>query len=267
MVEKIGIFVSKDEFSKIAIDQLISMGYKPVLFSFKKTGFPEEIVLKFGDIENFMKCVSMYSIKKIVFAGKINARDIFKKNMAQSGIEFLKATKDLCPEKILKNLVKFITENGIELMSLTEVFRRYIAEEKIYTNIKPDESQWKDILFGWNIAKNIAHLGIGQAVAVKNGMVIAVEGIEGTDKMIERAGRYSKDFTIVKVIKDNQDIRFDLPTIGKKTIENLIRAGGKVLAIEAGKTIMLEPEIIINIADRNNLIIAGITGKEIMDDY
>ncbi len=267
--ERIGLFASKKDFSVVAFNEIRAMGYNPVVISFTEKSFPEysdEIVLEFGDIESFVRVLKEKNIKKVVFAGKIEASDIFTKRIAMSGAKFLSTTGNLSPDNILKKLSEFLTERGIEILPLTEVFKRYLVEEKIYTNTKPDSFQWNDILMGWNIAKSVAALGIGQAVAIKNGMVIAVEGIEGTDRMIARAGEFCRDFVVVKVIKTEQSDRFDLPTIGPETIETLGHSGGRVIALEAGKTIMLKQEETIQIANEHKIIIVGFRGKEIGDD-
>jgi DUF1009 family protein len=109
----------------------------------------------------------------------------------------------------------------------------------------------KDIQFGWQMAKAMGSLDIGQTVVVKNQAVLAVEAIEGTDQCIARAGQLcSGGFTVVKVAKPNQDMRFDVPTIGVGTIETIAREGGRVLAIEADRTIILEQTETVRIAEK-----------------
>ena len=119
------------------------------------------------------------------------------------------------------------------------------------TNNQPNNSQLKDIQFGWQMAKAMGSLDIGQTVVVKNQAVLAVEAIEGTDQCIARAGQLcSGGFTVVKVAKPNQDMRFDVPTIGVGTIETIAREGGRVLAIEADRTIILEQTETVRIAEK-----------------
>lgn len=266
MEEKIGVFVSESRFSQIAFDQIKEMGFSPVVFSFKKTSiFSDEIILDFGDIDSFIKHAEEQDIKKFVFAGKIEASSLFNNKISQSGKKFLERI-EFIPENILKNLTNFFVKKGIEIIPLTKVFKKFIAKEKIYTKAKPDKNQWKEICSGYKIAKSIARLGIGQAVAIKNGMVIAVEAIEGTDAMIKRAGEFCKDFSVIKVIKTSQDVRFDMPTIGPETIKNMVLSRARVLAVEAGKTIIIEQEKLSEIANRNNIVIVGFRGKEISND-
>ncbi len=267
MKEKAGVFVSESIFSHVACEQLLKMGYDVFAFSFgKKAGFEKEIVLDFGDIDGFLNHASKQGIRKLVFAGKIEASSIFNKDISKSGKKFLEMITDFRPENILENLAGFFIKNGIEIIPLTEVFGSYLAQEKIYTHSKPDVRQWDDLCTGWRIAKSVARSGIGQAIAIKNGMIIAVEAIEGTDNMIKRSGNFCKDFIVVKVIKSGQDTRFDLPAAGPDTIENLVLAGGRILAVEARKTVLIERERMIEIANENKLVILGFRGKEIRSD-
>ncbi|MCM8822460.1 MAG: LpxI family protein [Candidatus Omnitrophica bacterium] len=264
MQEKVGLFVSRNVLSDVAYNELKIMGFIPVAFSFgTKLGYPEEVVLDFGDIEGFGRQIAKCRIRKLVFAGKIEPSALFKKRISDSGRIFLEGIRNLNPENILKSLVSFFLEKKIELIPLTKVFRRHIAKTKIYTESGPDSDQWKDICAGWKAAKAIARCGIGQAVAIKNGMIIGVEAIEGTDNMIKRAGNFCDGFSVIKVIKSGQDVRFDLPTIGPDTIRNLARAGGRVIAVESNRAIILEQQKTKKIANKNHIIVLGFKGKEI----
>lgn len=122
----------------------------------------------------------------------------------------------------------------------------------------------KDIEFGWTLAKKIGEVDIGQSVAVKGRAVLAVEAIEGTDACIRRAGELCKGggFTLVKVAKPQQDMRFDVPTIGKGTVDELVKAGARVLAIEADKTIFLDREEVIAFANRHHLAIVALCAAD-----
>jgi DUF1009 family protein len=130
----------------------------------------------------------------------------------------------------------------------------------LLTRRAPTAAEQADIEFGWQMAKEMGRLDIGQSVAVKGKAVIAVEAIEGTDECIRRAGQFCPQggFTVVKVAKPQQDMRFDVPTVGTGTIESLLAAGGKVLAIEAGKTILIDEEQVVSLANRHGLTIVAL---------
>ena len=122
-------------------------------------------------------------------------------------------------------------------------------------------SEEADIAFGWELAKEMGRLDVGQSVAVKEKAVLAVEAIEGTDRAIARAGELCRagGFVVVKVAKPQQDMRFDVPTIGCTTIETMHRAGGRVLAIEAGKTIIIDQDKTIALANRYGITIVALS--------
>jgi DUF1009 family protein len=130
----------------------------------------------------------------------------------------------------------------------------------ILTKRKPTTAEEQDIRFGWELAKEMGRLDVGQSVAVRERAVLAVEAIEGTDRAIIRAGELCPrgGFVVVKVAKPQQDMRFDVPTVGCQTVEMIRKAGGRVLAIEAGKTILLDEAQTIALADRYGITIAAL---------
>jgi DUF1009 family protein len=134
-----------------------------------------------------------------------------------------------------------------------------LVKEGILTRRAPTPREQQDIEFGWMLAKEMGRLDVGQSVAVKEKATLAVEAIEGTDRCIERAGQLCRSggWSLVKVAKPQQDMRFDVPTIGVSTIENLHRAGAKVLAIEADQTILLDRDDVIARADCYGLSIVA----------
>jgi DUF1009 family protein len=138
------------------------------------------------------------------------------------------------------------------------------VKDGILTRRRPTASERADIEFGWLMAKEMGRLDVGQSVAVKEKATLAIEAIEGTDRCIDRAGQLCRagGWTLVKVAKPQQDRRFDVPTIGVNTIENLRKAGARVLAIEAGKTILLDESDVVAMADRHGLSIVAIDASE-----
>jgi DUF1009 family protein len=129
----------------------------------------------------------------------------------------------------------------------------------VLTRRPPTRSEEADIAFGWELAKEMGRLDVGQSVAVKERTVLAVEAIEGTDSAIVRAGALCRSggFVVIKVAKPQQDLRFDVPTVGCSTVETMRRAGGRVLAIEAGKTILIDQEDTLALANRYGMTIVA----------
>ena len=175
---------------------------------------------------------------------------------------FLAQTKDRRDDTLLGTVVQLYAAGGITLTAATDFAPELLVKEGNLTRTTPSKSQMKDIEFGWKMAKEMGRLDIGQTVIVKNQAVMAVEAIEGTDECIRRAGKICRgNFTVVKVAKPNQDMRFDVPTIGTGTIETIHESGGNVLAIEADKTIVLDQAETVAAADRLGISIFAVDGQ------
>jgi len=157
---------------------------------------------------------------------------------------------------ILGLLAEELASEGIEMVSSVLYCPELLVQPGCLTRRKPTPEQMRDIEFGWPIAKEIARLQIGQTIVVKEQCVIAVEGVEGTDAVILRGGDLGRGgVVVIKVAKHDHDERFDIPTIGPRTAETLKKAGASVLAVEAGKTILLEREETARLADEAGICI------------
>jgi len=165
--------------------------------------------------------------------------------------------KDRKDDTMLTVIVEEFAKSGITMAPATDFAPELLAAAGTLTRRVPTASEQQDIDFGWPLAKEMGRLDVGQSVAVKGRAIVAVEAIEGTDACIRRAGELCPQggFTVVKVAKPQQDMRFDVPTIGLGTIQSLIDAGAKCLAIEAGKTIIVDQPEVIRLADRHHLAI------------
>jgi DUF1009 family protein len=154
--------------------------------------------------------------------------------------------------------VSELEKEGFVVRGPAEFLEEYLTPKQIFTKREPTPEEWEDIRYGFEIAKAIGELDIGQCVVVKDRMTVAVEAMEGTDATILRAGSLRKETVVVKVAKPKQDLRLDLPVVGAKTIETLIKAKAKVLALEAGRTFFLQQKEAIQLADRHQIAIVGV---------
>ena len=149
---------------------------------------------------------------------------------------------------------------GIRILESTFCLSHIIPNAGVLTQREPRRQEWNDIELGVRIAKEIGRLGIGQTVVVKNQVVVAVEAVEGTDAAIQRGANLAKSgCVVVKVSKPHQDLRFDVPAVGVDTIDLLHHVGGVVLAVEAGKTILLEKEDLLRHADSYGISVVGVS--------
>ena len=167
--------------------------------------------------------------------------------------------RDRQSQTILTSFAEEFEREGITVAHSTRYCPELLIKEGLVGRIKPKAKHLEDIRFGWDIAQRMADLDVGQSVAVLEKATIAVEGIEGTDRNIIRAGELCRKggFTVVKLPKKGHDMRFDVPTIGPDTIENLKEAGGAVLAVKAEGTLILEQERVVELADRYGIVVVA----------
>ena len=172
---------------------------------------------------------------------------------------FVTRRKNRNDDALLAVVVDEYARSGITLAPATDFAPELLVKLGTLTRRQPTAAERDDIAFGWQLAKEMGRLDIGQSVVVKGRAVVAVEAVEGTDECIRRAGQFCPQggFTVVKVAKPQQDMRFDVPTIGIQTIETLVAAGGKVLAIEAEKTIVVDQADVVRLADERGLTIVA----------
>ena len=175
------------------------------------------------------------------------------------------ATRDKKDDTLLLGVIKEFERDDLKFASALDYCPELLVKHGFLTRRKPTPAQWKDIYFGWEMAKEMGRLDVGQSVMVKDTAVLAVEAIEGTDNCIRRAGELCKrgGFTVVKVAKPQQDMRFDVPTIGVQTILTMHQSGAKVLAVESDKTIVLEQEEVVKLADKFGIAVVAINAQEL----
>ena len=166
---------------------------------------------------------------------------------------------DRSPQAMLSAIADTLSTQGITLIDSTSFTKDQLAAAGVMTSRRPTESQWLDIRFGWEICQNISRMDIGQSIAVLNRDVIAVEALEGTNAMIERAGGLCKvgGWTLIKVANKQQDMRMDVPTIGVTTLEKLREARAGCVVLDPGKTVLLEKQKVLELADRYKIAIVG----------
>jgi len=170
--------------------------------------------------------------------------------------------RDRRNDTLLSAVADELHRKGIEMIDSTRYCPDALAPAGVLTVRAPSAAEQADIELGWRMAREMGRLDVGQSVAVKDRDVIAVEAIEGTDRMIRRAGELcpAGGWTLVKVAKPNQDARFDVPTVGPETVVHLHRCGGSVLVVEAGRTLVIDRDIMIREADARGLTVVGWTG-------
>ena len=167
---------------------------------------------------------------------------------------------DRRPYAMLKAVIDELDGAGITLIDSTTYTTEELTTAGVLTHREPSEAQWNDIRFGWELCNTISRLDIGQSIAVLNKDVIAVEAIEGTNAMIERAGTLCRrgGWTLIKVANSRQDMRVDVPTVGVTTIEKLAASGATCVVLQAGKTVLLERARVLELAEKHAIVIVGV---------
>ncbi len=172
--------------------------------------------------------------------------------------------KDKLTDTLLSAVAEELASGGIHLENTTMYCQEYLAEPGVMTKHRPGLQVEHDIEFGWPLARKLGEMDIGQAIAVREREVIAVEAIEGTAEMIKRAGRHCKagGWTLIKTSKPKQDMRFDVPCVGPETIRDLAASGGKCLVIEAGRTIIIDKPETLTLADQLGIPVVGVPSSQ-----
>jgi DUF1009 family protein len=212
-------------------------------------------------------------IDRVVMAGKIQKTVLFTPFRFVRNVPDWRTihmlirytAKNKSDDTMLLAVIREFERDGIQFASALEYCPELLVDHGFLTRRKPSPAQWRDIHFGWQVAKEMGRLDIGQSVCISDTAVIAVEAIEGTDECVRRAGRLCRrgKFTVVKVAKPQQDLRFDVPTIGVQTIQTMHEAGARVLAIESGMTIMLDEREVLDLADRFGIAVVSLNADEL----
>ena len=223
-------------------------------------GFKYINIAKLGGIlSHLKKC----GIKKVTMLGKVT------KEILMSGkhelpdfkmITFLATLPDRKDDTIMLGFVRELNKAGIEVLDQTILIKLLMPQVGVLTRRKPTAEELEDIKFGFSMAKELGRLDVGQTVVVKGRAVMALEAIEGTDACIARGGALARGgAVVVKTAKPAQDQRFDVPAAGRKTLETMVSCGAKVLAIEAGRTLLVDQDEVISLADANGIAVVAYT--------
>ena len=202
-------------------------------------------------------------VSQAVMAGQVKHTKLFdiRPDWTLGRVLMRLATKNT--DLIISGVADVLRDNGIELLHSTAFLEPLMARSGILTARPPTDAERADLEFGYRVADTIAGLDIGQTIAVKSAAVVAVEAMEGTDAIIARAGQIAgPGVRIVKVAKPNQDMRFDVPVIGMKTIETMVRAGASCLSVEAGRTLLFDREALLKCAAEAGIAVVAVPRRQ-----
>jgi UDP-2,3-diacylglucosamine hydrolase len=269
--ERIGLIAGNGRFPIIFADNARKLGYHVSAVAHEGETEPELADhvdrihwIKIGQISKLIKAFKEDKVHQAVMLGGIKKTHVF--TTVRPDFRTLAMATRLAlwkDDDILREFAKELEREGIAICESTFGLEGILVEEGTLTSRAPSEKEWEDIRYGWEVAHDIGRLDIGQCVVIKDRVVVAVEAVEGTDGAIKRGGDLAKEgAVVVKRSKPQQDMRFDLPAVGPRTIEVMASVKASVLAIEAGRTILLDREIMLEKARSARIAIVGITALE-----
>ena len=216
--------------------------------------------MRVGQLGKLVSFFKKRSVTDVVMAGQIAPKNLFDLRPDVKALLLLGKLKTRNAESIFGAIGEELAKAGATLLPATTFLEDHLASPGLIAGPKLSRREEDDVRFGYGIAKEVSRLDIGQTVVVKNGTVLAVEAFEGTNVAIKRGGELGRgEATVVKVSKPDQDFRFDVPCIGPQTLEAARDAKVRVLAIEAGRTLLLEREKLLATAGEHRISIFGIT--------
>ncbi len=224
--------------------------------------------LRLGQLNKLISFFRKKGVDRVMFAGTITKTRIFFDIRPDTrALALWNSMKGHLDDGILRAVAGELEKEGIQVISYTWLLDHLLFPSGVLTRRSLSSDQERDVEFGFRLARQIGKLDIGQCLVVKDKTVLAVEAIEGTDETIRRGGRLGgKGAVVVKICKPGQDDRFDLPSLGTKTIETMVESGAGVLAAEAGRSLFFDREEAVKLADRHGLVIVGIDTGEFQGD-
>lgn len=275
-MERIGLIAGNGKFPFLVLDAARAQGYEVVVAAIKEETFPEIEShaaavhwLSLGELSKLIETFQSAGVRRAVMAGQVKHKQIFssiRPDWRLAKLLLSLATRNT--DSLLGAVAKVLEEEGITLEKSTWLLEPLLVKAGVLTRRAPDEQELKNMEYGRRVAQDLAQHDIGQTVVIAESACVAVEAMEGTDATIERAGQImrslhgdastlSRELTVVKIAKPNQDMRFDVPVIGVKTIEVMQAADATCLAVDAGKCLLLDGQKVVDAADAAGIAISA----------
>jgi DUF1009 family protein len=266
-MERYGLIAGNGKFPFLILEAARSRKIDMVVAAIKEEAFPEIAQaaktvhwLGLGQLGKLIKIFHQEGITRAIMAGQVKHKQIFSSIVPD--LKLLKLLTSLTSrntDSLIGAVARVLDEEGIQLLDSTLFLKPLLPEPGVLTRRPPSEEEKKDILYGRQIAQEIARLDLGQTIVVREQACIAVEAMEGTDAVIRRAAELAgqRPITVVKVSKPNQDMRFDVPVIGLPTIQLMAEVNATAMAIDAHKTLVMDREKMIELADQCQISISA----------
>jgi DUF1009 family protein len=271
MADRLGLIAGNGRFPFLVLNAAKARGMEVVVAAIKEETSPDieregataVHWMSLGELSKLIDTFKREGITQAVMAGQVKHKQIFssiRPDWRLAKVLLSLGTRNT--DSLIGAVAKVLADEGITLISSTALLEPLLAKAGVFTTRTPNEQERRDIEYGRAVARHVAHYDIGQTVVVAGSACVAVEAMEGTDACIERAGSllatlkadgdpstFSRNLVVVKVAKPNQDMRFDVPVVGVKTLEVMKSAGATCIALDAGKCLLIDGDAIIETAD------------------
>jgi DUF1009 family protein len=275
--KRLGLIAGNGRFPFLVLDAARAQGLEVVVAAIKEETFPEIEScqaaavhwLSLGELSKLIETFKREGVHRAVMAGQVKHKQIFSSIRPDWRLAKLLLSLGIRnTDSLLGGIAKVLAEEGITLENSTSLLEPLLAKPGVLTKRAPTAQETKNFEYGRSVARHLAQFDIGQTVVIAEGACVAVEAMEGTDATVERAGQImaslqsdpstlSRALTVVKIAKPDQDMRFDVPVVGVKTIESMRIAGATCLAIDAGSCLLLDGEQVTNAADESDIAIVA----------
>lgn len=274
---KLGLIAGNGRFPFLVLEAARAQGLDVVVAAIKEETWPEiedrgaaaVHWLSLGDLSKLIETFKSEGVQRAIMAGQVKHKQIFSRIRPDWRLaKLLLSLRTRNTDALLGAVAKVLGDEGIMLENSTSFLEPLLAKPGLLTQRAPTNEERKNIDYGRDVARHLTHYDIGQTVVVAESACMAVEAMEGTDATIERAGEMmrslegeastlSRALTVIKIAKPDQDMRFDVPVIGVKTIEVMLAAGATCLALEAGKCLLLDGDAVLRAADAAKISIVA----------
>jgi UDP-2,3-diacylglucosamine hydrolase len=266
---KLGLIAGNGRFPFLVLDAARALGHDVTVVAVNDEAFPELEAharsrgsplhwVSLGHLGTALKILRQFGAAHAIMAGQVKHTKIFSVIPDLTMLSVIRRLRARNTDAVIAAVVDVMREHGIELLDSTAFLAPLLARPGVLTKRAPTASEQADLAFGYGMADVVAGVDIGQTICVKDQAVVAVEAMEGTDETIARAGRLARGpFVVVKVAKPKQDMRFDVPVAGVATIDAMQKAGATVLSLDAGKTLLVDGDAVINAADAAGISVLG----------
>jgi len=275
--EKLGLIAGNGKFPFLVLDAARAQGYQVVVAAIKEETFPDIEShgalavhwLSLGELSKLIETFQTAGVRRAIMAGQVRHKQIFSSIRPDWRLaKLLLSLTTRNTDSLLGAVAKVLADEGITLENSTWLLEPLLVKTGVLTQREPTDQERRNVAYGRTVARDLARHDIGQTVVIAESACVAVEAMEGTDATIERAGQImqsldrdastlSRALTVVKIAKPNQDMRFDVPVIGVKTIEVMLAAGASCLALDAGKCLLLDGQKIIDAANAAGIAIVA----------